>query len=116
MKGVFFPVNANDVLTLARAGFTAQQIAALATVNQPAPAAPEQPAAPAQPVPVPAPAQPANLTAPVQSENDVSAVLAKLGVLTDAIQSNGLLNANQPKQETTDEILAAIIQPPNNKE
>lgn len=107
MKGVFFPVNANDVLTLARAGFTAQQIAALATVNQPAPAAPEQPAAPAQPVPAPA---------PVQSENDVSAVLAKLGVLTEAIQSNGLLNANQPKQQTADEILAAIIQPPNNKE
>lgn len=112
MKGVFFPVNANDVLTLARAGFTAQQIAALATVNQPAPAAPEQPAAPAQPVPAPAPAQPA--AAP--SNDDVSAVLAKLGVLTEAIQSNGLLNANQPKQQTADEILAAIIQPPNNKE
>ena len=113
MKGVFFPVNANDVLTLARAGFTAQQIAALATVKQPAPAAPEQPAVPAQPVP--APAQPAP-AAPAQSENDVSAVLAKLGVLTEAIQSNGLLNANQPKQQTADEILAAIIQPPNNKE
>lgn len=129
---MFFPVNANDVLTLARAGFNAQQIAALATVNQqpeqpapttpaqpvpaPAPAQPAPPAAPAQPVPVPAPAQPANLTAPVQSENDVSAVLAKLGVLTEAIQSNGLLNANQPKQQTADEILAAIIQPPINKE
>lgn len=115
MKGVFFPVNANDVLTLARAGFTAQQIAALATVNRPAPAAPEQSAAAAQPVPAPAPAQPAPPAAPAQSD-DVSAVLAKLGVLTEAIQSNGLLNANQPKQQTTDEILAAIIQPPNNKE
>lgn len=103
-------MNANDVLTLARAGFTAQQIAALASVNQQteAPAQPAQPAAPAQPVPPAAPAQPA--AAP--SNDDVSAVLAKLGVLTEAIQSNGLLNANQPKQETADEILAAIIQPP----
>lgn len=109
MKGVFFPVNANDVLTLARAGFTAQQIAALATVNQTAPAVPEQPTVPEQPA---APAQPVPAPAPAQSD-DVSAVLAKLGVLTDAIQANGLLNAQQPKQQTADDILAAIIQPPN---
>lgn len=111
MKGVSFPVNANDVLTLAKAGFTAQQIAALSSLTgQPAPAEP-QPAQPAQPAP-PAPA-PAPAPAP---DNGVSAMLEKLGVLTEAIQANGLLNANQPKPQTTDDILAAIIAPPDIKQ
>lgn len=105
MKGVSFPVNANDVLTLAKAGFTAQQIAALSSLTgQPAPAEPQ----PAQPQP----AQPA----PPAPDGGVSAMLEKLGVLTEAIQANGLLNANQPKPQTTDDILAAIIAPPDIKQ
>lgn len=101
-------MNANDVLTLAKAGFTAQQIAALSSLTgQPAPAEP-QPAQPqpAQPAPAPVPAP----------DNGVSAMLEKLGVLTEAIQANGLLNANQPKPQTTDDILAAIIAPPDIKQ
>lgn len=95
-------MNANDVLTLAKAGFTAQQIAALSTLTgQPAPAEP-QPAPPAPPAPAP--------------DGGVSAMLEKLGVLTEAIQANGLLNANQPKPQTTDDILAAIIAPPDIKQ
>ena len=102
MKGVSFPVNANDVLTLAKAGFTAQQIAALSSLTgQPAPAEPQ----PAQPQPAP----------PAPAPDGVSAMLEKLGVLTEAIQANGLLNANQPKPQTTDDILAAIIAPPDIK-
>ncbi len=103
---MFFPVNANDVLTLAKAGFTAQQIAALSSLTgQPAPAEPKPAPEPAQP----APAQPA------PTDGSVTAMLEKLGVLTEAIQANGLLNANQPKPQTTDDILAAIIAPPNIK-
>lgn len=103
-------MNANDVLTLAKAGFTAQQIAALSSLTgQPAPAepqpAPPQPAPPAPPAP-PTPAP----------DGGVSAMLEKLGVLTKAIQANGLLNANQPKPQTTDDILAAIIAPPDIKQ
>ena len=105
MKGVSFPVNANDVLTLAKAGFTAQQIAALSSLTgQPAPAEPQ----PAQP-------QPAQPAPPAPAPDGVSAMLEKLGVLTEAIQANGLLNANQPKPQTTDDILAAIIAPPHIK-
>ncbi len=106
-RSVSFPVNANDVLTLAKAGFTAQQIAALSSLTgQPAPAEPQ----PAQPQPAqPAPPAPA-------SDGGVSAMLEKLGVLTEAIQANGLLNANQPKPQTTDDILAAIIAPPDIKQ
>lgn len=99
-----------DILTLAKAGFTAQQIAALSTLaGQPTPAP-----APA-PTPAPAPA-PAPAPDPAPASDDVAAMLQKLGVLTDAIQANGLLNANQPKQQTTDDILAAIIAPPIKKE
>lgn len=97
-----------DILTLAKAGFTAQQIAALSTLaGQPSP----DPA----PAPTPAPA-PAPAPEPAPASDDVAAMLQKLGVLTDAIQANGLLNANQPKQQTTDDILAAIIAPPIKKE
>lgn len=97
-----------DILTLARAGFNAQQIAALSTLaGRPSPA-------PA-PAPTPAPA-PAPAPEPAPASDDVAAMLQKLGVLTDAIQANGLLNANQPKQQTTEDILAAIIAPPIKKE
>lgn len=99
-------MNANDVLTLAKAGFTAQQIAALSSLTgQPAPAEPQ----PAQP-------QPAQPAPPAPAPDGVSAMLEKLGVLTEAIQANGLLNANQPKPQTTDDILAAIIAPPDIKQ
>lgn len=99
-------MNANDVLTLAKAGFTAQQIAALSSLTgQPAPAEPQP--APTEP-PTPAPPAPA-------PDGSVTAMLEKLGVLTEAIQANGLLNANQPKPQTTDDILAAIIAPPDIK-
>ena len=86
-----------DILTLARAGFNAQQIAALASVK-PAAAPAAQAAAPAAPATSAAPA--------------TDAILAKLGVLTDAIQGSALLQSTQPKQETTDDILASIIAPP----
>ena len=39
-------------------------------------------------------------------------LLIKLGVLTDAIQANGIAQSRQPKQETADDILASIIAPP----
>lgn len=88
-----------DVLALAKAGFTAAQISALAqTMTAPEPVK-------AEPKPEPA-----------QSAPGVEEVLAKLGVLTDAIQANGISSSRQPQPETTDDILAAIIAPPNRKE
>lgn len=105
-----------DILTLARAGFNAQQIAALSTLaGQPSPAPATAPSPATAPTPTPATAPtPTPATAP--ASDNVTAMLQKLGVLTDAIQANGLLNANQPKQQTTDDILAAIIAPPIKKE
>ena len=73
-----------EILTLAKAGFTAQQIAGLSMVaNQP----------------VPTPAQP------------VDPVLAELQKLTGLVQGNNIMNVNQPKIQTPEEILAEIINP-----
>ena len=96
-----------EILTLAKAGFTAQQIAGLSMVaNQPV-VTPAQPVAtPAQPVATPAqpvatPAQPA----------PVDPVLAELQKLTGLVQGSNIMNVNQPKVQTPEEILAEIINP-----
>ena len=81
-----------DILTLAKAGFTANQIAALNNVaTQPAPA----PAAPAAPAPA-APAAPA--------EDPLTQILG-------ALQVNAINATQQPALQTTDDILAEIINP-----
>ena len=80
-----------DILTLAQAGFTAQQIAALNQVNT----TPEQRTF-----------VPANM--PVGGNEGVNAQLQEL---TKAIQSASLISTQQPKQETTDDILASILMP-----
>ena len=95
-----------DIIALANAGFTAQQIATMAT-TAPAPA-PAQVPAPA-PVPVPAPA-------PVP----VDPIMEQLKALTTAVQTNAIINSQLPitQPETPEDILASIINPPtivNNK-
>lgn len=101
-----------EILTLAKAGFTAQQIAGLSMVaNQPV-VTPAQPVAtPAQPAPTPAqpaptPAQPT--PTPAQPGDPV---LAELQKLTGLVQGSNIMNVNQPKVQTPEEILAEIINP-----
>lgn len=95
----------NDILILAKAGFTAQQIAALSVTQAPAPAAPTVPAAPAAPAApaVPAVPEPSN-SAPLTYEQ-FQQELQKMA-LTGAQQSG--------RVETADSILASIINPPVN--
>ena len=80
-----------DIITLAKAGFTADQISRFAAISQPQPQT--------QPQPRPQP----------QQENDFA---AQLSALTAAIHANGILGSEQPKQETAEDILASIINPP----
>lgn len=85
-----------DILTLAKAGFSAAQIAALNAVQK----APE---------PVKEPEK-----APEKTPDD--AALNKLmeeltGIKAD-IKASNLAGASQPEPETADSILAAIINPP----
>ena len=102
--------NAENVLVLAKAGFTAQQIAGLSMLaGQPAqPAQPVQPAQPAQPV---QPAQPAQPVQPAQPAQPADPVLAELQKLTGLVQGSNIMNVNQPKVQTAEEILAEIINP-----
>ena len=91
----------DEILTLAKAGFTAQQIAGLSMFNnspvpQPAPAPVPQPAPAPVPQPAPAPGDP---------------VLAELQKLTGLVQVSNIMNVNQPKVQTPEQILAEIINP-----
>lgn len=78
--------NADDVLVLAKAGFNAKQISALNAVQ------PVQPTQPVQPV-----------------QNDV------LSQILTQLQVNAVNQTEQPKVQTTDDILAEIINPPTDK-
>ena len=128
--------NNEDILILAKAGFSAQQIAALnmatttpaqAAPAQAAPTAPAQaaPTAPAQATPAqaaPAQAAPAQAapaqTAPAPTQGaTVDDVLKSVKDLTATFQNGFMLNTQQPKPVTAEDILANIINPPSpNKE
>ena len=99
--------NNEDILILAKAGFNAQQIAALNMVGA-APAAPAAPApvAPAAPAPV-APAAPAPQGATVDD------VLKSVKDLTQTMQNGFIMGSQQPKPVTAEDILANIINPPS---
>lgn len=102
----------DDILTLARAGFTATQISALNSIQTPVQVQPVvQPMqTPVQPVvqPVQTPVQPMQ---PVTDQYGDT-----LNQILSAIQTNAINQTTQPKVQTTDEILAEIINPPIREE
>lgn len=94
-------MNYEDVILLVKAGYTRDQIAAMQAPAQTDPAEPAQ-AAPAEPAP-PKP----------QGIEDLSQMLAsEFAKLNDAIVKANLQQAQQPPQESVDDILASIINPP----
>ena len=108
--------NAENVLVLAKAGFTAQQIAGLSMLaGQPAqpaqPVQPVQPVQPAQPSQPSQPVQPVQPAQPAQPAQPVDPVLAELQKLTGLVQGSNIMYVNQPKVQTAEEILAEIINP-----
>ena len=102
-------MNYEDIILLVKAGYTRDQIAAMQAPAQTAPAEPEQaaPAEPAQAAPAePEPPKP-------QGIDDLSQMLAaEFAKLNDAIVKANLQQAQQPPQESVDDILASIINPP----
>ena len=115
--------NNDDILVLAKAGFTAQQIAALSSVGNAAPTAQITPPvvqdapAPAPTAPAPAPTTPAPAPAPAApstaAPHSVDDVLAAISGLSASIQNANLLAAQMPtEQKTAETILASIINPP----
>lgn len=98
----------NDILTLCRAGFTAEQIGKMCGPAQAAPA----PTAPAEPEPEPtaksdpepAPAEPAH-------DNFADKILAAISGLKETIVASNIAASNQdpPKADTTESIFSALI-------
>lgn len=109
----------DDILTLARAGFTATQISALNSIQTPV----VQPVQPMQPMQTPVqPVQPVQpMQTPVQPIQPVVQPVTdqygdKLNQILSAIQTNAINQTTQPKVQTTDDILAEIINPPIREE
>ena len=94
-------MKATDIIALATAGYTAEQIAVIAK------AAKEHPVQ--QPVqqPVQRPVQ-----QPVQQPDGYADLMGRLDALTTQIQQSAILHSAQPPEDTTDDILANIIDPP----
>ena len=100
-------MNYEDIILLVKAGYTRDQIAAM---QAPAPTPAPAPAEPA-PEPTPAPAEPE--PPKPQGIEDLSQMLAvEFAKLNDAIVKANLQQAQQPPQESVDDILASIINPP----
>lgn len=107
----------DDILTLARAGYSSAQINALYSAQQAAPAIPQQVQPPvqvtaAEAAPSPVAAQvPAPMPAPVTAGATLDDVMRSIAGLTTAVQANALLGAQQPAQPTVNDVLAQIIAP-----
>ena len=109
-------MNYEDIILLVKAGYTRDQIAAMQAPTEP-PAPPKQadPPAPPKPADPPAPPKPADPPAPPKPQGieDLSQMLAaEFAKLNDAIVKANLQQAQQPPQESVDDILASIINPP----
>lgn len=100
-------MNYEDIILLVKAGYTRDQIAAMQIPKQEPPApAPQEPPAPApQETPAPAP-QPAGMAELTQL------MVNEFSKLNAAITASNLAQAQQPKQESVDDIIASIINPP----
>lgn len=103
-------MNYTDIIALARAGFTAQQIAQMAQV-EPAPVSQQESVQVPQPESMTLP-QPE--TAPIPQPDQLTAILAEMQTLKQTVQAQNRQNAEliPPTPQTAQDILASIIKPP----
>lgn len=102
--------NNDDILVLAKAGFSAQQIAALNMVGaQPQPQPQPQPIPETKPQPQPIPE---TKPEPVPQGASIDDVLKSVEDLTKTFQNGFMMSAQQPQPVTAEDILAKIINPP----
>ena len=100
-------MNYSDIIALARAGFTAQQIAQMSQAEQ----VPQEPApAVEQQEPAPAIVQ--------QTPDQLSAILAEMQTLKQTMQAQNRQNAEliPPTPQSAQDILSSIIAPPKTGE
>lgn len=102
-------ISLDNVLALARAGYSKDEIAAMLTAApEPAPAPDPAPAPAPAPVPAPAPA-PAPAPDPAPAAQD--GIQQRLDQVLEELRAAAIRQTVQPHQETPDEILAQIIRP-----
>ena len=107
-----------DILTLAKAGYTAAQISALAAAEQEQPQEPEQPQEqeqkPKQKQPKQRqPKQKPEQEQPQEQEQEQPDILAELREIKSAILKGAYMGAQQPAAQDAEAALAAIINPPD---
>ena len=100
-------MNYSDIIALARAGFTAQQIAQMSQAEQ----------VPQEPAPAPAPAVEQQEPAPAivqQTPDQLSAILAEMQTLKQTMQAQNRQNAEliPPTPQSAQDILSSMIAPP----
>lgn len=107
-------MNINDILTLCKAGFTAEQIGKMSAVDKP-------PVQPAPDVATPEPAPDVATPEPVPQEKEVTKVPAPASVnadivkaiadLKDTIVNSNITNSNQPapRVDTVESIINSMI-------
>ena len=96
-----------DILTLAKAGYTAEQISALAAAEQTQPQEPEQ-----QPEQEQKPKQPKQKQKQEQ-EQEQPDIIAELREIKTAILKGAYMGAQQPAAQDAEAALASIINPPD---
>ena len=105
-----------DILTLAKAGYTAEQISALAAAEQTQPQEQGQPQEQEQ-KPKQKPKQPKQKQKPEQEQPQEQEqqpdILAELREIKSAILKGAYMGAQQPAAQDAEAALAAIINPPD---
>lgn len=99
-------MNVSDILTLAKAGFTAEQIGKLMQIGAPAPAPAPAPEPASAPAPAPAPA-------PDNTQAQFDKVFQQIANLTGIVQKGNLQNTqvDNSKTLTAEDVLSEIIRP-----
>ena len=121
-------MTANDIITLANAGFNATQIAKILEIaNAPAPVPAQVPTPPA-PVPTQVPTLPAPVQVPTQvptppaqvptqvPTNAPDYILQAIQRVDNRLNQLAIQNSQMPTRQTTDDILAEIINPPREED
>ena len=104
-----------DILTLAKAGYTAEQISALAAAEQTQPQEQEQqPEQEQKPKQKPRqPKQKQKQEQPQEQEQEQPDIIAELREIKSAILKGAYMGAQQPAAQDAEAALAAIINPPD---
>ena len=104
-----------DILTLAKAGYTAEQISALAAAEQAQPQEQEQPQEqkPKQKPKQPKQKQKQEQEQPQEQEQEQPDILAELREIKSAVLKGAYMGAQQPAAQDAEAALAAIINPPD---